>query len=119
MLAGLYLKLIGIAAVIALLVGAYLYVDHRGYTRAQVEYEAKMATMVSQAKLDAANALLKKAQDEAARNAKMAEAANQQAQDTRVQLDAKEAELQARIDADNDPADSRWTAHDLERLQHQ
>lgn len=111
------LYLIGSVTVVGLVVGIYIYIDHRGYTRAEAKYQAIINTMVSQAKLDEANALLKKAQDEARFNAIQADLSKKQAKDAQDQLDVKEAALQALIDGDTDPNDSRWTQHDIDRVQ--
>lgn len=73
---------------------------------------------VQQSALDAANARAIKAQQEATFNAQQAVQARQQAAQAAQDKTDALAELQAKIDADVDPDVSRWTKHDIERLQH-
>lgn len=72
--------------------------EKRSYAATQVKNAT--ANMVKQAELDVANALLKKAQDEAAFNAAVAEAARKQADNAAVEAKKANDELEKRIAQD-------------------
>jgi hypothetical protein len=99
----------------------YIGVIAEGAKRAYANQQVALATqgMVLKAELDAANALLEKARQEAAFNLQVADTARKQAENSEVEKQAAQDELDKRIAQDTGPDGCTVTDDDFKWMHHQ